>query len=423
MSFFSSYFLTGALIAALVVLFILQRSERKSRLDLERCSDLLQQIFKSIGETSLVTRVLLRESPQQELERLKSLLESRAHSAVQESRSLKQILSAMPDGVIALDESANILFCNQAYSILAGIAGENQEGKKLFEILRHHGALTAAEQFLNQKSNTYTEMELVTAAGKSLKMRMIRFLQEEASLIVFVFTDISDLKKLETMRRDFVANVSHELRTPLTSIHGFIETLLDGAGEDKQARERFLSLMKADSERLHRLIEELLSLSRIENQAHAFEKQTLDVSAEIEEVLEFLSVRIQQKHLALDKKISSKIALQANRDQFRQIIMNLLDNAVKFTPDHGQISVSAAKESSGAIEIQIADTGSGIHPDNREKIFQRFFREDKARSRETGGTGLGLAIVKHIMEAHQGSVRCEANPGGGTLFILHFPAA
>jgi len=421
MSFFSAYFLTGALIATLIVLFFLQQRERHARLILDACSNLLQEIFKNIGEPSSVTRILLQESPKQELKRLKYLLEHRTHSAFNENAILRRILGGLPDGVIALDDSANVLFSNQSYSAMVGISEDNHEGKKLFEILRHHSALTAAEKFLNQRTNLRTEIEFLTGSSQTIKIRMIRLEQESTPLIIFTFTDISDLKKLEVMRRDFVANVSHELRTPLTSIHGFIETLLDGAGEDKSVRDRFLGIIKTDAERLNRLIEDLLALSRIETQARHFEKQSLNVSEEADQVLELFSLRVQQKHLALDKKIGEEIILIANRDQFRQVLMNLLDNAVKFTPEHGQVSISASEQESGSVEMKISDSGVGIHPDNRDKIFQRFFREDKARSRETGGTGLGLAIVKHIMEAHQGNVRCEENPTGGTLFILQFP--
>ena len=301
------------------------------------------------------------------------------------------------------------------------IPEETHEGKKCFEILRHHVALTDSEKFLNQSEVNFSETEFLASDQKTLKMRMIRIKEETTVLDVFVFSDVSQLKKLEVMRRDFVANVSHELRTPLTSIHGFIETLLDGAGAETATRERFLGLMKADSERLRRLIEDLLALSRIESGARDFEKQTIHVSAETDEALELFALRIHQKRLALNKQIDPNLVVHANRDQFRQVLVNLLDNAVKFTPDGGLVSIMAAVLKNDQVEIRVLDSGVGVSLDNREKIFQRFFREDKARSRETGGTGLGLAILKHIMEAHRGQVRYEENPSGGSIFILTFP--
>ena len=409
------------LVLALLALFLSVRRERLSRKMLEDCSDLLQEIFKRVDESSAMTRILAQETPKQELKRLKYLLEKRRRVAEHEKNALRRVLNGLPDGVIALDSSRNVVFCNLAYCDLMSIPEETHEGKKCFEILRHHVALTESEKFLNQSEVDFSETEFLTNGQKTLKMRMIRIKEETTTLDVFVFSDISKLKKLEVMRRDFVANVSHELRTPLTSIHGFIETLLDGAGAETATRERFLGLMKTDSERLRRLIEDLLALSRIESGASDFEKQTIHVSVEADEILELFALRIHQKRLALNKQINQDLVVSANRDQFRQVLVNLLDNAVKFTPDGGLVSIMVTVLKNGQVEIRVADSGVGVSSDNREKIFQRFFREDKARSRETGGTGLGLAIVKHIMEAHRGQVRCEENPSGGSIFIITFP--
>ncbi len=422
MSFFSVNFLLSLLVVALVSILLMRRSERHALQKLDACADLLQEIFKMMGESSAVTRILSQESPDQELTRLKYLLEKKVHTALLENASLKLILSGMPDGLIAVDASRNVIFCNQEYCVLAGIPVETHQGKKLFEILRHHAALTEAENFLTQAQDSFSETELSMNNGKTLRMRMLRLNEETSLAAIFVFSDLSELKKLETMRRDFVANVSHELRTPLTSIHGFVETLLGGAGEDPVTREKFLNLMQADSERLRRLIEDLLTLSRVESQPRSFEKQVLNVETEMSAVWELFTLRARQKRLIFQKQIPTDLGLTANRDQFRQVIINLLDNAVKFTPEAGKITVSARRAENKGVEIEVEDSGLGIHPDNRERIFQRFFREDKARSRETGGTGLGLAIVKHIMEAHRGRIRCDAGPEGkGTVFTLSFP--
>ncbi len=423
MSLSAVSFLLGLLIVSFVSLLLLGRKAGQDRKTLDACSELLQDIFKMMGEPSTVTRILSQETPDQELTRLKYLLEKKVHAALLENTALKFILSGLPDGLIAVDAARNVLFCNREYCELAALPVETHEGKKLFEILRYHIALTEAEKFLNKTQNNFFETELLTGAGKTLRMRIVRLQQESSLTAIFVFSDISDLKKLETMRRDFVANVSHELRTPLTSIHGFIETLLDGAGEEAVTRKKFLNLMKTDSERLRRLIEDLLTLSRVESQTRDFEKRPLNAEAEIHAVLELFELRLRQKKLILKKQTEPNLTLTANQDQFRQVLINLLDNAVKFTPEDGVISISAASSTNEQIEIRVADSGPGIHPDNHEKVFQRFFREDKARSRETGGTGLGLAIVKHIMEAHRGRARCEAAPDKrGSVFILSFPS-
>lgn len=406
------------LVLAVIVLLLNNQRYRKT---LESCSDLLQEIFKTLEEPSTVTRILSQESPEEELVRLQLLLQKRGQEVFFENRALKQVLGGIPDGLVAINDSQTVIFSNLEFCRLMGLSEESLEGKKLFEILRHHHALKAAEYFLSQGDEISSEIEFLVNAEKMLQLKMIRLNQESAVHVILVLSDITPLKKLEAMRRDFVANVSHELRTPLTSIQGFVETLLDGAGADQATRERFLGIMKNDAERLRRLIEDLLTLSRIENQTQDFEKQNLNVLAEIEEVLNLFSLRIQQKRLNFNKMVSRDLELNANRDQFRQVLVNLLDNAVKFTPEGGVISISAELSKKRQIQIRVKDSGTGIQPENREKIFQRFFREDKARSRETGGTGLGLAIVKHIMEVHRGEVVCEENSSGGSVFILTFP--
>lgn len=404
-------------------LFFVWGRQRKVRQERDACSSLLQEIFELVGETSVVTRILSQETPEQELVRLKNLLEKKIHTTFSANTELRRILNIFPDGVVALDVSLQVIFCNPVYCEMFGLLNEEHQGKKLFEVLRHHLALKDAESFLDQADAVNVETELVTASEKTIKMRMIRVGQDSQTLFVFIFSDVSDLKKLESMRRDFVANVSHELRTPLTSIHGLIETLLAGAGEDSETRKRFLSLMKVDSERLRRLIEDLLLLSRVESQPRGFEKQKINVLAEVDEALELFALRIHQKRLALEKKIDPELMVNANADQFRQVLVNLFDNAIKFTPEAGQVGIEAQLQDLGqGIEFRVIDSGVGIHPDNREKIFQRFFREDKARSRETGGTGLGLAIVKHIVEMHGGKIRCESGPQQrGSAFIFSFP--
>lgn len=396
-------------------------SWRQNQRTLSRCSDLLQEIFSAAEERSAVNRILSQEAPDQELARLKALLENRSEAVLIENTALWSVLEGLPDGLVAIDAERNVIFCNTEACRLIGIPVEIQQGRKLFEILRHHLPLKLAENHLNSQATEMVETEFLNAEEKTVRMRIIRLQEPDAAEAIFVFSDMSALKKLENMRRDFVANVSHELRTPLTSIQGFAETLLDGAMEDSETRSRFLELIKKDADRLRRLIEDLLAFSKIENQSRNFEKQSIHLASEFDETIELFALRIEQKKICLEKEIEISLIISADRDQFRQVLVNLLDNAVKFTPDSGKISV-VAKKLEKLVEIRIANSGPSIHPDNREKIFQRFFREDRARSRETGGTGLGLAIVKHIVEAHQGSVFCEENPTGGAVFVVIFPA-
>jgi two-component system phosphate regulon sensor histidine kinase PhoR len=421
-----SFFLFGLALFCALVSFLaalwFYYGRQSARGALAACSETLQEIFTGLDETSAVTRILAQEPPEGELKRLKHFLEKRGQAAVLEKEALHYVIDRLPDGIVVLNVSMGVFFCNTEFCRLLGIPEGRHTGKKLFEILRNRTALDSVESFLNQSEPPFAETEFLTPDGKNLRMRMVRARGNLWADAVLVVSDVSTLKKLESMRRDFIANVSHELRTPLTSIQGFADTLLDGAGEDPAARERFLNLMKKDIDRLGRLIEDLLALSRIESQPRDFEKQNLDVAAETEEALEAFNVRVRQKKLRIKKDFESKVTVLANRDQFRQVLVNLFDNAVKYTPEEGEIAVRAEFVGGKGTRLEIADSGPGVLLENREKVFQRFFREDKARSRETGGTGLGLAIVKHIMESHGGTARCEAGSDGkGARFTLFFP--
>jgi len=397
------------------------RSAQKS---LDACSDSLQSIFKEIEEPSAVTRILAQEPPEQELKRLQSFIFKRNQKAVVENEALHGLIDGFPDGIVAINSDFTVEVCNRAFCRLMNVPEAEHRGKKLFEILRFHAALQATEDFFKKADQKVSEIEFLIPHEQWIRLTMIHLSSARGISALFIFSDITAIKRLENMRRDFVANVSHELRTPLTSIQGFVETLLDGASDDDAARFHFLGLMRKDTERLGRLIEDLLVLSKIENPSQIFKKEKLNATYEISEVLDLFGLRFSQKKIDFKKQVEAGLEVCAHRDQFRQVLINLLDNAVKFTPEKGTIVLSASKSSNAGIEIRLTDSGVGVQPENHEKIFQRFFREDKARSRETGGTGLGLSIVKHIMEAHHGRVHCELGENGrGTSFVLFFPLA
>ncbi|HRK62205.1 MAG TPA: ATP-binding protein [Candidatus Omnitrophota bacterium] len=411
------------LVAAVAAVFLYFRTKAFEK-SLSGCSNAIQAIFKLLEETSSVTRILSQEPPEQELKRLQSLIHKRNQKTMIENESLRGVIHGFPNGIVAVNADLDVVICNPAFCRLMNVPEAGHGGKKLFEVLRYHAALQAAEDFFRQENKAVFEIEFLDQSEKWIQLTMIRILNVRGVTALFVLTDISSIKRLENMRRDFVANVSHELRTPLTSIQGFVETLLDGASDDDSARFHFLGLMRKDTERLARLIEDLLVLSKIENPSQIFKKEKLSVTKELKEVLELFRLRFDQKKISFQDEIESDSEVQAHRDQFRQVLINLLDNSVKFTPENGKITLIARKAGNAGIEIRITDSGQGIQPENRDKVFQRFFREDKARSRDTGGTGLGLSIVKHIMEAHHGSVRCESGEQGiGTSFILFFPLA
>jgi two-component system phosphate regulon sensor histidine kinase PhoR len=236
--------------------------------------------------------------------------------------------------------------------------------------------------------------------------------------IVAVFHDISDLKKAENMRRDFVANVSHELRTPVTIIKGYAETLLDGALESDPARAvRFVEIISSHSERLTNLINDILTLSSLETKEALIELNPLDVSGTIAKACMLLQERAVQKHIAIQNETTdgSWPRVMADQGRLEQVVVNLLENAIKYTPDGGSVRLTAGDDGE-FIRVSVADTGIGIPFKDLPRIFERFYRVDEARTREQGGTGLGLAIVKHIVQLHGGTVAVTSEPGQGSVF-------
>jgi two-component system phosphate regulon sensor histidine kinase PhoR len=293
------------------------------------------------------------------------------------------------------------------------------EGKKLVEISRHPDLLEAFNDLGKPGVN-----ELVRDI--SIQPHNITLLTHWVPLnvdgirqgIVAVFHDISDLKKAENMRRDFVANVSHELRTPVTIIKGYAETLLDGALESDPIRAtRFVEIIASHSERLTNLINDILTLSSLESKEALLELNPIDVSSTIAKACMLLQERADQKNIAIVNESNNGTLPRVMADQGRleQVVVNLLENAIKYTPDSGTVRLFT-EDKGEFIKVSVADTGIGIPFKDLPRIFERFYRVDEARTREQGGTGLGLAIVKHIVQLHGGDVSVVSEPGQGSIF-------
>ncbi|MCY8364586.1 sensory box histidine kinase PhoR, partial [Bacillus spizizenii] len=236
--------------------------------------------------------------------------------------------------------------------------------------------------------------------------------------IVLVFHDMTETKKLEQMRKDFVANVSHELKTPITSIKGFTETLLDGAMEDKEALSEFLSIILKESERLQSLVQDLLDLSKIEQQNFTLSIETFEPAKMLGEIETLLKHKADEKGISLQLNLP-KDPLYVSGDPYRlkQVFLNLVNNALTYTPEGGSVAINVTPREKD-IQIEVADSGIGIQKEEIPRIFERFYRVDKDRSRNSGGTGLGLAIVKHLIEAHEGKIDVKSEPGRGTVFTV-----
>ncbi|HHV54312.1 MAG TPA: hypothetical protein GXX55_02510, partial [Firmicutes bacterium] len=241
--------------------------------------------------------------------------------------------------------------------------------------------------------------------------------------VVVVFHDITELRRLERVRKDFVTNVSHELRTPLTSVKGFVETLLDGAMNDPVTCRRFLEIINQQAERLVALVNDLLDLSRVESPDIPLRRQAINLNSLAQEVGLTLTPRAESQGLRLELDLEPNLPpVWGDEELLRRLLLNLVDNAIKYTPAGGRVTIRTRAERSGGLTLAVADTGVGIPKRDLPRIFERFYRVDKARSRQLGGTGLGLAIVRHIVERHGATIDVQSEVGAGSTFTVHFPA-
>ncbi|WP_427338513.1 two-component system histidine kinase PnpS [Caloranaerobacter sp. DY30410] len=338
---------------------------------------------------------------------------------------LKAILSSMINGVIALDNNKRIILVNPMAEKMLGIKEADVRNKYVLEVLKDLNLEENIYELLNTNIQSKFEVEVKEPNSKifNIYINPIKLTNDPNRTIgvLVIIQDITDIRRLERMRKDFVANVSHELKTPLTSIRGFIETLKSGAVEDKEIRDKFLDIIDIETSRLTNLIEDLLLLSQIENSNEMIKKDVIDVNKSIEEVIQVLEELAKKKGVRLIEKVNRKLPyLRGNRGWFKQMLINLIDNGIKYTPEGGTVTITAYSTKNKLV-IKISDTGIGIAKQHLPRLFERFYRVDKARSRKVGGTGLGLAIVKHIVLAFRGEISVKSKVNKGTEFIVSLP--
>ncbi len=342
---------------------------------------------------------------------------------VNETRYLaRAILDSMGDGVIALDSKGKLLMINPALEKIFNLEKDKVIGKKLIEVIRNYELDQLLRQVLANKQPAFQEIKMLLPDSKIFRVNATPLKSSGGSSVgvVALMRDVTRYQQLEKMRRDFVANVSHELRTPLTSIKGFLETLLDGAIEDEKTAKHFLRIMKLETDRLTKLIDDLLKLSKLENRKTIFNKEPVDMNEVIDQVIFIFKPQAEAKDIHLRKNSDADVPIvSAEKDLLIQVLINLVDNAIKYTPSGGQVVISTHADQ-GQINVSVEDTGPGIPKESLARIFERFYRVDKARAREAGGTGLGLAIVKHVIELHDGSIKVE-NTGQGAKFTFSLP--
>lgn len=327
---------------------------------------------------------------------------------------LQRATSAMPEGIVILDEANRIEWCNPSAELHLGLDLKLDIGQHITHIVRQMqfvSYLSAGDysKHLVIKQSRYEEM--------IVSLQLVPYGDKEKLLIS---RDITRFEKMEIMRRDFIANVSHELRTPLTIIGGFLETLLDEEMQDSDMEKRALTLMADQSKRMQRLVEDLLTLSRLENAQNTLHEEVVNIPALLQSLYqEAQSLSVGRHRITLN--LMSDAQLSGSLDELRSALGNLVSNAVRYTPEGGDISLNWAEEHEQGLFF-VQDSGIGIGPEHIPRLTERFYRVDRSRSRETGGTGLGLAIVKHVLGRHQARMEIVSEIGKGSIFKIWFPA-
>lgn len=335
---------------------------------------------------------------------------------------LETILASMLEGVIAVDEQECILFANPAALRLMDLKPSSMLGRPIWETVRHASFNDLVHRCLHSEEIPRIEM-LVPRTQNTLAVTASRLPGEPTAGAVIVLHDVTELRRLESLRQEFVQNVSHELKTPLSSIAAYADTLLEGGLEDEGCNRQFVERIAEQADRLHSLIQDLIALARMEAADEHLEVEPIDVNPVLSTSIDDHLEVARNKRITLTSDGPSETTLGlADEDGLRTIIDNLLDNAINYTPAGGKVHVSW-KQAAGRVVIQVQDTGPGIAHEHQQRIFQRFYRIDKARSREHGGTGLGLSIVKHLCQAFGGNISVQSQLGQGSLFIVELKTA
>lgn len=335
---------------------------------------------------------------------------------------LRSILKSISNGILAIDIEGNILLINDEAKKMINCPKEVMvEGRNISFAIRNNLILKQIMMFMGSKVNEKTIINMEDGRFLRIKLDPV-YIQNNKSIVIGSIVNIEDIServRAENMRKDFVANVSHELKTPLTSISGFAETLKLNENIDKETRNRFLTIIDGEANRLRRLIEDILTLSFIENDKKE-EKEAINLYSVYRRVEDMLMISARTKNISLNCNADETIKIAANADYVKQVILNLVDNAIKYTPENGDVNVKIFADKDDAV-IKVSDTGMGIPKEDQARIFERFYRVDKARSREIGGTGLGLAITKHIAMNLGGTISVESELEKGSTFTVRIP--
>jgi two-component system phosphate regulon sensor histidine kinase PhoR len=405
--------LSSSLIALLVAFFI-SRSLASRVSKLKRLAEgILDRPHEDLGD-DLGSLELSLASVAKELRRLLDRL--RFENARREA-----ILSSMAEGVLAVDPDLRVTFCNAAFLKAIGFRGATFEGLSLLELVRDTGLHQLLREVLASGEPRNIRFKLSAAYGRTFEVQATPLAMPSGRGAIAILHDITEIERLEQVRKDFVANVSHELRTPLAGVIGYADTLLDGALEDQANNRKFVEIIRSNAVRLSSIASDLLVLSDLESGSDP-EPETISVQAVLEAAIVTVRGEAREREVRLVSEHIENVFVSGSRLRLEQAILNLMANAIKFNKPGGEVRVGATVNGDHQVAIVIADTGVGIPSQDLPRIFERFYRIDKARSRQVGGTGLGLSIVKHVVERMNGTIEVESQLGKGSVFTLRLPA-
>lgn len=334
---------------------------------------------------------------------------------------LQAILNASHSGMLVVDEFMRIETANRSAQHSFARPGANLEGRRLSEVIRDARLHEAFRMALTASKAADLKLEFTGLEKRTYDVHVAPFQIEGRRFALGFFYDITQIERLERVRQEFLSNISHELRTPLTSILAYVETLEDGAIDDPEHNRRFVGVIRRNAERMHSLIADIAELSHIETGSVSLDVKDVRLSNIVEETFAALSSKAAIRDIDLVSKVDGAATVRADPLRLEQMLTNLIDNAIKFNRDGGVVTVAVAADAERSV-ISVADTGEGILPENLQRIFERFYRIDRGRSRDVGGTGLGLAIVKHLARLHGGEVFVTSELGRGTTFSVELPS-
>ena len=370
--------------------------------------------------SALAVTVLTLVTAHYVLRKQERLIETTART----NHLLQTVLAAIPEAIVIVDRRMEVVLHNRAAECIFSLPVTLGRPLRLMDVTRDGTVNEAFHHVLSDGRAVEGRFELLSGDRRSFRFTVSPLEADgrRPSAALGVFVEITHLERLERIRRDFFANISHELRTPLAAILAHAETLRQGALDDRENSLRFLDAIYKHAQRMHALVRDITDLSEIESGVVTLKPEDIDLRSVVEDVMALLLPAAEERGVSLSHEVSEEILVRADVSRLEQILTNLVDNAVKFNRSGGQVTISAHREGVWVI-LSVKDTGVGIAPADQPRIFERFYRADKSRSRQTGGSGLGLAIVKHLVQAHGGQVKVSSKPGVGSEFTVTLPAA